>query len=93
MLTPPAPESFTDTLEIPVTLPKGVKYATLHVWDHFGREMATLLDLKNPEPGPRTVVWDGKHEDGKTQGSGLYIYRLTTDRDAESGISHHKRED
>lgn len=92
MLSPAAPETFTDKLEIPVRLPKGLSRASLHVWDHFGRQMRTLLDEKNPKSGPRTVTWDGKHEDGKTEGSGIYIYRLTTDREAESGIVRHIRE-
>ena len=89
MLTPPAPPSFTDRLKIPVTLPEGLAHAALHIWDHFGRLMCTLLDEARPAAGLRTVIWDGRHEDGTTAGSGIYIYRLTTDRDAESGIVRH----
>ncbi len=89
MLTPQAPETFTDLLRIPVDLPDGLSHAALHVWDHFGREMATLLDEDNPAPGPRTITWDGRHNDGETAGSGIYIYRLTTDNDAESATVRH----
>ena len=82
-----AAEAFT-AAEIPVAfkLPAGTKRATIHIWNRFGKFIRTLLDEKNPPGGSRTVQWDRRDDSGKLVRDGVYIYRLTSDGDAESRV-------
>jgi flagellar hook assembly protein FlgD len=47
----------------------------LTVFDLRGRRMRTLLD-ETMEAGPQSPVWDGRAEDGRRVGSGIYWVRL-----------------
>ncbi len=82
-----AAEAFT-AAEIPIAfkLPAGTKRATIHIWNRFGKFIRTLIDEKNPPGGPRTVRWDRRDDSGELVRGGVYIYRLTSDGDAESRV-------
>ena len=86
MLSTVAPSAFSRSVRIDLTVPEGQSRVTLHIWNQFGRPVRTLLDEQNPATGKRTVTWDGTDDDGRAQSSGVYIYRLTTDKDAESRV-------
>jgi flagellar hook assembly protein FlgD len=51
----------------------------LTVYNVSGRLVATLLDeLRGP--GTHRVEWDGRTDEGIEVGTGVYLYRLETDR-------------
>jgi hypothetical protein len=74
--------------EVPIgyTLPAGARRATIHIWNRFGKEVRTLLDDGDLTPGPRTVRWDRRGDNGELVRKGVYIYRLTIDDDVESRV-------
>lgn len=49
--------------------------ASLTVFDARGRRVRGLLD-ENVDVGPRSVVWDGIDDAGRTVASGVYVYEL-----------------
>lgn len=49
--------------------------ATLEVFDAAGHRVRTLVDQVTPA-GRHEVVWDGRDDQGVTQSSGVYFYRL-----------------
>ena len=53
--------------------------ATLKVFDLLGREIVTLVDAPQ-NAGYYTVIWGGHDAYGKRMASGVYFYRLQTDR-------------
>ena len=50
---------------------------SLHIYNIMGQKIRTLLDNKLTE-GFNTIVWDGKNNEGHDVGSGVYLYRLST---------------
>jgi photosystem II stability/assembly factor-like uncharacterized protein len=82
-----ATEAFS-AAEVPITftLPAGSRRATIHIWNRFGKNVRTLLDEKNPSAGQRTARWDRRDGAGKPVRPGAYIYRLTSDGEAESRV-------
>lgn len=52
----------------------------LIIYNVLGQEIRTLLD-QNISAGNHNVQWDGKDSQGKSVGSGLYIYRLSAGSD------------
>lgn len=82
-----ATETF-DTAEVPIafTLPAGTQRAAIHIWNRFGKNVRTLLDEKSPAAGQRTVRWDRRDDNGRLVRPGAYIYRLTSDDEAESRV-------
>jgi photosystem II stability/assembly factor-like uncharacterized protein len=82
-----ATETFS-AAEVPITfnLPAGSRRATIHIWNRFGKNVRTLLDEKNPAAGQRTVRWDRRDDNGEPVRPGAYIYRLTSDGEAESRV-------
>lgn len=78
--------SYDEQVLIRFQVPAGSQRATLHIWNRFGKEMRTLIDEKKPEAGSREMVWDRKDDRGQAVRHGVYIYRVTVDGDAESGV-------
>jgi hypothetical protein len=68
------------------TVPPGVRHLTLDFWDKRGVHVVRNLDETAPAAGPRTVVWDHLDDTGAPVPGGLYIYRVTADDTAESGM-------
>ncbi|MBM3261922.1 MAG: T9SS type A sorting domain-containing protein [candidate division Zixibacteria bacterium] len=49
----------------------------LTIFNLLGQEIRTLVKAVQP-PGYHEVVWDGCDRNGVAVGSGVYLYRLTT---------------
>lgn len=72
------PNPFNPTTAIPVIVPVTTE-VKLKVYDLLGKEVKTLYS-GSLEPGRHFFNWDGRDEAGKALGTGVYFYRLTTDR-------------
>jgi hypothetical protein len=70
------PNPFNPTTTICFNLLKA-SHVNLIVYNIRGQKVAQLAD-ENMPLGKHQVVWNGKDEGGKTVGSGVYLYRLTT---------------
>ncbi len=81
-----APARFERELTIEYTIPENTKRATINIWNRFGTQVRTLVDEINPGAGSKSVVWDGTNDSGERLPSGMFIYRLTVDGDAESRV-------
>ncbi|KPL03896.1 MAG: hypothetical protein AMJ73_05055 [candidate division Zixibacteria bacterium SM1_73] len=68
------PNPFNPTTKIEFTLAKS-GFVTLHVYDVLGRKVRTLV-LEELSSGYKSVIWDGKNDDGKDVASGVYFYQL-----------------
>jgi aminopeptidase N len=55
----------------------------LEVFDLLGRRVATLAQGRW-EPGPHTVTWLGRRDDGTPVASGVYVYRFGSSSRSES---------
>jgi choice-of-anchor B domain-containing protein len=52
------------------------EWVSLKVYNTLGQEIATLVNGYQT-PGSRSVVWNGRRDDGTPVSSGIYVYRLT----------------
>ena len=68
------PNPFNASTVIRVRLPEASEI-TLSVYNLLGQEVRRLVDGE-VEAGTHWVLWDGRNEDGKPVGSGIYLYRL-----------------
>jgi hypothetical protein len=73
-----APNPFNPSTTISIGLPSAAS-VTLSVFDVNGRLVRTLVDGPVPA-GFRSFAWDGRDSRGKAVASGVYFYRMTTDR-------------
>lgn len=76
---------FENTAQFDIVVPTGAKQAWLHIWNRFGAEVRLLLNEANPNPGARTLTWDGLDDSGQKVLPGVYIFRLTVDNTVDSG--------
>ena len=58
---------------------KTAQRVTVTVYNLLGQKVRTLLE-DNCEPGIHSLKWDGRDEDGKLLGSGIFIYQLKSDQ-------------
>lgn len=72
------PNPFNPATAIRYGLPKASK-VTLKIYDVLGREVITLIDNENKQPGFHLVTWNGKDKNGNAVASGLYVYRIAAD--------------
>jgi hypothetical protein len=84
------PNPFNPTTAIAYAIPGNVDgaaidatYVRLHVYDIRGRRVATLVNGVQ-KPGRYTAVWDGRDTTGHSAPSGVYFYRIETDRFTQS---------
>lgn len=71
------PNPFNPTTTIRFQLPQ-VSTVSLDIYNALGQEVRSLL-LSRPMPaGTVSVSWDGRDNAGHAVGSGVYLYRLTT---------------
>lgn len=73
-LTQNYPNPFNPSTTISYYLPLSCQISLL-VYDISGRLVATL-ERQHQSAGMHTTVWDGRNDQGITQSSGSYIYRL-----------------
>jgi uncharacterized delta-60 repeat protein len=68
------PNPFNPTTKIEFTLAKS-GFVTLQIYDVLGRKVRTLVS-EELSSGYKSVIWDGKNDDGKDLASGVYFYQL-----------------
>jgi len=71
-----APNPFSMGTRIAFQLPAAAE-AELVVYNVAGRKVVTLVDGPMA-PGPHSIEWNGRDDDGRRMSSGIYFYRLTT---------------
>jgi flagellar hook assembly protein FlgD len=71
------PNPFNPITTIEYDLPENT-HVNLAVYDMLGRKVKTLTDSYQ-ELGYKSVQWDGTDENGISLGSGMYLYRLSTE--------------
>ena len=72
------PNPFNPITNIKFNLSKFSK-VELKVYNILGQEIKTLIE-DNMKPGYYKITWDGKNSDGIKVASGIYIYRLKTEK-------------
>jgi len=78
------PNPFNPGTTIRFELPERTA-VTLAVYDLQGRMVRKLLNGASRDAGPHEVVWDGRDARGAAAASGVYLYRLITERGEEAG--------
>jgi len=68
------PNPFNPTTTIKYTLQTNSQ-VTLKIYNVHGQEIRTLVN-GNQTAGLKSIVWDGKNNDGQSVSSGVYLYRL-----------------
>jgi len=68
------PNPFNPTTKIEFTLAKS-GFVTLQIYDMLGRKVRTLVS-EELSSGYKSVIWDGRNDDGKDVASGVYFYQL-----------------
>ena len=79
MLGQNQPNPFNSSTGISFAVPEGSRYAELVVYDVKGRVVRTLLSGA-PTAVQSQIVWNGRDDKGAPVASGVYFYRLSTDR-------------
>jgi hypothetical protein len=72
------PNPFNPETRIDFALPSRSD-VRLEIFDLLGRRITTLVDDQY-QPGKYSVVWNGQDRSGVSVASGIYFYRLTTER-------------
>lgn len=78
-----SPNPFNAATNVQFALPRDTEIK-ITVSDILGRQIAVLADGMF-ERGYHRVLWDGKTQDGKLVGSGLYLYKLSAGENELSG--------
>src|ERR1044072_6682191 len=66
------------TVEISYTLPEDEENVFLGLWNKFAFHIRTLVNEKIQTRGRRTIIWDGKDDQGNPAGPGFFIGRMCT---------------
>ena len=69
------PNPFNPNTTIEYDIPH-TEQVILRIYDTLGREVRTLVNARQPA-GFHQVVWDGRNQQGRMVGSGVYLYTLT----------------
>lgn len=76
------PNPFNPSTTIGFTI-KETEFVNLKIFDLLGNEIKTLVnEIKTP--GLHYVVWDGDNNYGEKISSGIYFYRIQTERFSQS---------
>ena len=67
------------TVKISYTLPEDGENVFVGLWNKFAFHIRTLVNEKTQTRGRRTIVWDGKDDQGNPAGPGVFICRMCTD--------------
>ena len=66
------------TVHISYMLPEDAENVFVGLWNKFAFHVRTLVSEKSQTRGRRTVVWDGKDDQGNPAGPGVFICRMCT---------------
>jgi flagellar hook assembly protein FlgD len=66
------------TVRISYTLPDDAENVFVGLWNKFAFHVRTLVSEQTQTRGRRTVVWDGKDDQGNPAGPGVFICRMCT---------------
>lgn len=77
------PNPFNPTTTILMTVPRSMQ-VTLRIHDARGRLVRTLFSGVPAEPGEIPVEWDGRDDEGRSVGSGVFYYTLVTEEGSQS---------
>lgn len=72
------PNPFNPETMIGFELPISAE-VTLEIYNMLGQKLATLLNERQPA-GYQQVIWNGKDDAGRMVGSGVYFYRIKSER-------------
>jgi hypothetical protein len=70
-----APNPFGRTTSITIAL-AGLGPVRVDIFDLNGRKVRTLAEWSGADAGTRTLVWDGRRDDGREAGAGIYWVRM-----------------
>jgi hypothetical protein len=73
----PNPFNPTTTIKYSIADDSNVK---LIIYDLIGKEISTLINDEQKSAGAYSIIWDGKNNFGNEVSSGLYFYRLITEK-------------
>ncbi|MCK4716772.1 MAG: T9SS type A sorting domain-containing protein, partial [Candidatus Marinimicrobia bacterium] len=71
------PNPFNPTASIKYDLPREAMVRII-IYDIIGREVRTLVNEKQ-DAGYKSIIWDGRDNEGCMVTSGMYIYQMITD--------------
>jgi len=78
-----SPNPFNPTTRLAFNVPAGGEMTTLRIYNVRGQVVRTLVDGVL-EPGPHSVVWDGRSDAGASLASGVYFSRIQTGSESVS---------
>lgn len=84
-LLPNYPNPFNPETTIEYVLPKP-SFVKLKIYDTHGQEVRTLVN-EFQQHGVKSVIWDGKSNQGRSVMSGVYIYKIVADGFTQSSKS------
>ncbi|MBL7994242.1 choice-of-anchor B family protein [bacterium] len=70
------PNPFNPSTTIEYDMPEDGRLSIV-VYNLLGQKVRTLYDAQR-SAGRYTVIWDGRHDNGREAASGIYLYRLQT---------------
>ena len=75
-----------ESLDIKAQVPNNAQQLTVTIFDPRQTLVKVLADEKSPAAGARAFKWDFKTEDGNDAGTGHFMYRLSIDGNATTGM-------
>lgn len=75
------PNPFNASTAIKYELPAGKHWVQLRIYDILGQQIKTLVDREQPA-GYYQIVWDGTDNSGNSVSSGIYFYKLVTEKNS-----------
>lgn len=73
----PNPFNPSTTISFDLSYPQNI---SLVIYNILGKEIARLINNKYYSSGSYRIMWDGKENSGRNAPSGIYFYRLLTDK-------------
>jgi hypothetical protein len=73
------PNPFNPSTTICFELPSRLNISLI-VYDILGKEIKRLIDSRDYSTGLHKIIWDGEDNNRGKTGSGIYFYRLLTDK-------------
>ena len=74
------PNPFNPQTTIAYDLPDE-SMVSVEIFNLVGQRIRLLLNSQNQGPGYMQVVWDGRNDQGKLMGSGVYLYSITISKE------------